>query len=62
MPENKTTPVEKAAVKYKTGLLVSNSPHLVTKLDTRKTMLYVWQEFCLARSSPSWQSSATTRS
>lgn len=41
MPENKTTPVEKAAVKYKTGLLVSNSPHLVTKLDTRKTMLYV---------------------
>lgn len=41
MPENKTTPVEKAAVKYKTGLLVSNSPHMVTKLDTKRTMLYV---------------------
>ena len=26
---------------YKTNLLVSSSPHLVTKLDTRKTMLYV---------------------
>lgn len=28
-------------VTYKSGLLVSNSPHMVTKLDTQRTMLYV---------------------
>lgn len=27
--------------RFKTGLLVTNSPHVSTTLDTRRTMLYV---------------------
>lgn len=36
-----TAAPKKPAVQYKTNLIVSNSPHLVTKLDTARTMQYV---------------------
>lgn len=32
---------KKPAIQYKTNLLVTSAPHLVTTLDTRKTMFYV---------------------